>query len=160
MADFYAPNFVDLNAGKAISVRKWGGRIKCARDSTTQESSITIGDVYRFFRVHKLWVPVHIWLLSQNNASASDWDCKLYDTVANGGAAVATFATSVSITPAITEPQDLLHEGNSLANYGKSFEDFAGSNSSKDTFDVGLQSVDGGSGGVVFCLQLEYLDGS
>jgi len=116
----------DSTPVKATGIHISGGRIYEKVGTVEIAAADDNASVFRFMRVHSSWRISSIELFNDAIASGSAFDCGLYQTAENGGAAVDAdcYATDVSLTSARTTPTDLRFEAMDIANIEKRvFED-------------------------------------
>lgn len=116
--------------------------------------------VYRFCRVHSSWRISSIELFNDAIQSGTTYDCGLYQTAENGGAAVDAdcYATDVTMVSARVVPTDIKYEVMDIANIEKRvFEDAALTTDPGRWYDLCLTGDAVGSGAGTISLRVRYV---
>lgn len=113
------------------------GRVRTAVATVEVAASDDDGSKYVLMPLHSGWRIQHIWLYNDAIADATAYDVGLYETTANGGAAVDAdcYATDVNLTSArTTAPADVAFEARDIANVAKQVWEDAGQSSDPAKF--------------------------
>ena len=111
---------IETNPPVKTGPAKMHGRLHVCQETISVEAAAANDEVFRMFRVHSSWVPVHIWLYNDAITSGATYDFGLHDV--NEGSAVDAdlWVTDLAMTSArTTSPIDLRFEDLNITGIGK-----------------------------------------
>lgn len=120
------------------------------------------GSTYRFSRVHSSWRPSQITVFNDAIAGATAYDCGLYRTAQDGGAAVDDdcFATAVDISAGTILGTEMMFEVLNIDQIRKKFWEIAGAAADPDYwYDIVLTADTVGTAAGTISMRTRYVAG-